>query len=159
MQVDDTKDKVYIYNLAKEIEDIEAAEAEDNKVVFLPDIEKHLLDTRIPSSVLANKDGELAGLNRNQALVLYEIPRSLSVAEDKDGVRKAILETRERARARQREDRGETTLGGELPTITAPVPMRFGKAAVPLPNGGVDAEADVEAMAIEEEDTDVMDLD
>jgi hypothetical protein len=157
MQLDDTKDKVYIYNLAKEIEDIEAAEAESNKVVFLPDIEKHLLDTRIPASVLANKDGELAGLNRNQALVLYEIPRSLSVAEDKDGVRKAILETRERARARQREERGETALGGELPTITAPATMRFGKAAVPLANGDIDAEADM--VAVEEEDTDVMDLD
>ncbi|KAL5345719.1 hypothetical protein ACLOAV_009473 [Pseudogymnoascus australis] len=67
MRLDDTKHKVYIYDLDKELEEIESSE-DENRLVFLPDIEKRLLNKRIPSSVLANKDGELAGMNRSQAM-------------------------------------------------------------------------------------------
>ncbi|PBP20429.1 hypothetical protein BUE80_DR008782 [Diplocarpon rosae] len=97
MQLDNTKHKVYIYDLDAELSD--SGESDDGKLVFLPDIKKHLRETRIPPMILANNQGELAGMN-NQ-LVLYNIPSSLSVPEEKDSVRKAVIETRARARALQ----------------------------------------------------------
>ncbi|KAJ6787950.1 hypothetical protein PWT90_03767 [Aphanocladium album] len=95
MRLDDSKHKVYIYNIDEEL--AEDSEPEEGKLVFLPDIEKRLRETRIPPQILANSDGELAGMQ----LVLYSDPKSLSVPEDKDGVRKAIIEARRRIRARQ----------------------------------------------------------
>ncbi|OAA44492.1 hypothetical protein BBO_03975 [Beauveria brongniartii RCEF 3172] len=95
MRLDDSKHKVYIYNIDEEL--AEDSEPDDAKLVFLPDIEKRLRETRIPPQILANGDGELAGMQ----LVLYSDPKSLSVPESKDGVRKAIIETRRRIRARQ----------------------------------------------------------
>lgn len=100
MDMDNSKHKVYIYDLDAELSD---SESDDGKLVFLPDIEKHLRESRIPPSILANNDGELAGMN-NQ-LVLYNIPNSLTVPEEQDSVRKAIIETRARARAKQEEKR------------------------------------------------------
>lgn len=99
MQLDDTKHKVYIYNIDDELSSDSESEA-DGKLVFLPDIEKRLRDSRIPPSVLANQDGELAGMQ----LVLYSDPKSLSVPEEKDGVRKAIIEARRRLREGQAPD-------------------------------------------------------
>jgi len=99
MQMDDTKHKVYIYDLDAELSDSDSSE--DGRLVFLPDIEKHLRESRIPPSILANADGELAG--QNKEMVLYNVPISLSVAPEHDSVRKAIIETRARARERARE--------------------------------------------------------
>lgn len=96
MHLDDTKHKVYIYNIDEELAD-DDSEPDEARLVFLPDIEKRLRETRIPPQVLANSDGELAGMQ----VVLYSDPKSLSVPEDKDGVRKAILEARRRHRACQ----------------------------------------------------------
>jgi hypothetical protein len=97
MRLDDTAHKVYIYDLDAELSDSESSD--DGKLMFLPDIEKHLRETRIPPSVLANSEGELAGCNQ---LVLYNIPTSLSIPKEQDSVRKAIIETRARAREKQR---------------------------------------------------------
>lgn len=96
MHIDNTKHKVYIYDLDAELSDSDTSD--DGRLVFLPDIAKHLRETRIPPSVLANQDGELAGMNKE--LVLYNVPSSLSVPEEQDGVRKAILEARARMRAK-----------------------------------------------------------
>jgi len=98
MQVDNTKHKVYIYDLDAELSDGESS-SDEGKLVFLPDIEKHLRETRIPPRILANSEGELAG--NNLQLVLYNVPSSLTVPEEQDSVRRAIVETRARARARQ----------------------------------------------------------
>ena len=108
MQLDDTKHKVYIYDLDAELSDSESSD--DGKLVFLPDIQKHLRETRIPPMVLANSEGELAG---NNQLVLYNIPSSLTVPEEQDSVRKAIIETRARARAAQEQKRNEETRQAE----------------------------------------------
>lgn len=109
MQLDDSKHKVYIYNMDDELSS--DSETEDSgKLVFLPDIEKHLRATRIPPSVLANSEGELAGMQ----VVLYSDPKSLTVPEDKDIVRKAIIESRRRTRELQRLEREGKT---EPPTI------------------------------------------
>lgn len=109
MHLDDTSHKVYIYNLDDELTSESESEPEDRdregKLVFLPDIEKHLRANRLPllpRPILPNKDGELAGMQ----LVLYsDGPSSLSVPEEQDGVRKAILEARARVRQRQAEER------------------------------------------------------
>jgi hypothetical protein len=104
MQLDNTANKVYVYNLDDELSDSDSS-SDEAKLVFLPDIEKHLRSTRIPTQVLANSEGELAGRNLNTDLVLYnEAPSSLSVPEDRDSVRKAIIETRAMAREKQRRE-------------------------------------------------------
>ncbi|KAI1384034.1 uncharacterized protein F4822DRAFT_58993 [Hypoxylon trugodes] len=101
MQLDDSKHKVYIYNLDDELTDSESDSDTSGRLVFLPDIEKHLMQTRIPPSILANKDGEIAGMQ----MVLYSEPSSLTVPQEKDSVRKAIIESRQRVREKQKEER------------------------------------------------------
>ena len=95
MQLDDTRDKVYIYNLDDELRGIEE---EEEKTLFLPDIERKF--TKIPKAVLTSTCPPLA----NQEMVLYRVPSSLTVPEEQDIVRKAIIETRERARQKQADD-------------------------------------------------------
>lgn len=99
MQLDDTKHKVYIYDLDDELSSDDAESDGEGKLVFLPDIEKHLRANRLPLSIpkpmLPNEDGELAG----KQLVLYsDGPSSISVPENQDSVRKAIIEARARLR-------------------------------------------------------------
>ncbi|ELR05885.1 hypothetical protein GMDG_07658 [Pseudogymnoascus destructans 20631-21] len=157
MRLDDTKHKVYIYDLDKELEEIESSD-DENKLVFLPDIEKRLLNRRIPSSILANKDGELAGMNQSQAMVLYDIPHSLTLTDEKDSVRKAILESRRRAQEElavgRPEDHEETP--GILADQSASKPL---VSARPLTNNNVVIGPTVEPMAVEEGEAVVMDLD
>jgi hypothetical protein len=124
MRLDDTPNKVYIYNLDDELSD---SDAEEGKIIFLPDIEKRLLDTRIPPSVLANKDGELAGRNIRNELVLYNVPTSLTVPAERDSVRKAIIEARARVREKQRLER--ESAHSALPGLTN------GHAVKPAPMG------------------------
>lgn len=114
MHLDDTSHKVYIYNLDDELSSENESENEDRegRLVFLPDIEKHLRANRmplplssVPRPILPNKDGQLAGMQ----LVLYsDGPSSITVPEEQDSVRKAVLEARARVRQRQAEGRGQT---------------------------------------------------
>ena len=92
MILDDTPHTSYIYDIEQELASIEAQE---KRISFLPDIEKTL--NAIPRSLLSEPKPD-------NELVLYHIPRSLTVTEeDKDSVRKAIIESRARVRARQSE--------------------------------------------------------
>ncbi|RAO72753.1 uncharacterized protein BHQ10_008765 [Talaromyces amestolkiae] len=93
MLLDDTKHTSYIYDIERELASIEA---EEKRISFLPDIEKVL--NAIPNSVLSEPKPQ-----EQNELVLYHVPRSLTVTEDQDNVRKAIIESRARARARQAE--------------------------------------------------------
>jgi hypothetical protein len=88
MLLDDTKHTTYIHNLEQEL-----AEIESPGLVFLPFAEKVL---SVPQSVLS--DSKPSG----KELILYTEPSSLTVPQDKDSVRKAIIESRERERARAR---------------------------------------------------------
>jgi hypothetical protein len=110
MHLDDTKHKVYIYDLDAELSD---SESDDGKLIFLPDIEKHLRESRIPPSVMANSEGELAG---NKQLVLYNVPSSLTIPEEHDGVRKAIIEARARIRAKQEQAQNTPVQGQNTQT-------------------------------------------
>lgn len=157
MQVDNTAHKVYIYNLDDELSDSDA-ESDEERVRFQSDFEKHLRNTRIPPAILTNKEGELAGRNLNTDLVLYnEAPASLSVPEDRDSVRKAIIESRARAREKQRieNERNRTAyhdIGSGVPVAQAPIGLT---AAV---NGVYNATASV-GGGVMDEDPDAMDID
>lgn len=93
MQVEDTKDKVYIFDLNKELAEVESGE---DTPVFIPDIEKHIM--KLPKSVLIGDDVKAAA---NKQMILYKAPHSLTVPADKDKVRKAIIESRRRAQEKQ----------------------------------------------------------
>ncbi|KAI0396500.1 hypothetical protein F5Y17DRAFT_104869 [Xylariaceae sp. FL0594] len=149
MHLDDTRHKVYIYDLDAELSSSEA-EADDEpgsptsgkgRLVFLPDIEKHLfshdpnsnLNRRItiPPSIYANQEGELAGHNVNDMqMVLYREsePSSLTVPRHQDNVRRAILEARARLREKQQQERDlaspviEVVGPGQVPPLNAADP-------------------------------------
>jgi len=93
MQVEDTPHRVYISDLSAELSDIES---DEENPIFLPDIEKHL--SRIPRHVLLGPEPKPTEHNQ---VVLYNVPSSLTVPADQDGVRKAIVEARQRIRDRQ----------------------------------------------------------
>jgi len=91
MELEDTKHKVYIYDLDKELAE---SESDDERPIFIPDIEKHLV--KIPKSILIGDDTKKAA--KNMQMILYSVPSSLTVAKEKDSVRKVIIEARQRAR-------------------------------------------------------------
>ncbi len=112
MDLDDSKHKVYIYNLDDELS---SSDGESNpssptdggggRVVFLADMEKHLRDHRhsrlLPPGRALDPRPDSPPWSGKE-LVLYRVPSSISVPEEQDSVRKAIMEARERVRARQR---------------------------------------------------------
>ena len=142
MQLDDTKDKVYIYNLDDELLDIES---EEERLVFLPDIEKRL--TNIPKSVLARHESSTT----SSEMVLYNVPTSLSVPEEQDNVRKAIIETRARARERQIKEAQTLQISG---SVASGIGNGIQRGAA---NGELFSSAAAAAVA-DEEDGDAMDL-
>lgn len=93
MLLDDTKYTVYIHDLDREI-----AEAEDQEdgVAFLPTIAEKLAS--IPRSILSPPKPQ------GNELVLYSEPVSLTVPEEQDCVRSAVIETKARARKRHTEN-------------------------------------------------------
>nr|POE49452.1 hypothetical protein CFP56_50369 [Quercus suber] len=96
MHVENTRDRVFIHNLDEELADVES---EEERLIFLPDIEKHF--SRIPRHVLTErKDDE----PRHQELVLYSVPKLLTAQDNGDSVRRAIIEARHRAQEKAAED-------------------------------------------------------
>ena len=93
MQVEDTKDKVYIFDLNKELAEVESGE---DTPVFIPDIEKHIM--KLPKSLLIGDDVKAAA---SKQMILYRPPPSFAVQADKDAVRKAIIESRRRGQEKQ----------------------------------------------------------
>lgn len=93
MQLDDSKYKVYVYNIDDELSS--DSESDEAKLVFLTDIEKHLRKSRVPMMPPATPPTP-----EGKELVLYSVPSSLSVPKEHDSVRKAIIDARSRARAR-----------------------------------------------------------
>lgn len=87
MLLDDTKHTTYIHDL-----DLELAESENSGrgLVLLPLAARMI---SVPESILSNSTA------KGKELVLYTEPSSLSVPKEQDSVRRAILESRARARA------------------------------------------------------------
>ncbi|KAL1841257.1 hypothetical protein VTJ49DRAFT_7259 [Mycothermus thermophilus] len=178
MQLDDSKYKVYIYNLDDELSssdnESDTSSSADNsnntngKLVFLPDIEKHLRANRIPTRVLQDPRpdprAELAG----KELVLYSVPTSLSVPAEQDSVRKAIIEARARARERQKAEleMAAAARKGMMPTPATPAPAPSASASSLGTSHGVMA-MDAEPLMppppmptpVVEDDPDAMELD
>jgi len=94
MEVEDTKDRVFIHDLDRELAELES---DEEHPIFLSDIEKHLI--KIPKAMLTN-DEDRERL-QNMQLVLYNVPSSLSVPAERDSVRKAIIDSRRRATENQ----------------------------------------------------------
>ncbi|KAF2675370.1 hypothetical protein BT63DRAFT_420565 [Microthyrium microscopicum] len=94
MDVEDTKHRVFIRDLDQELAE---AESDEEHPIFIPDIEKHLM--KIPKSVLIGDD-DRKRMEKMQ-LVIYNVPSSLTIPEEQDSVRRAILETRQRIRQGQ----------------------------------------------------------
>jgi hypothetical protein len=69
--------------------------------VFLPDIEMRL--TRVPYALLETGGGTPTSPTSTE-LVLYSVPNSISVSEEKDNVRRVIIEARNRLRQRQADE-------------------------------------------------------
>lgn len=98
MELEDTKHRVYVHDLDKELEELEDDPPSDSEhPIFLADIEKHLM--KLPKHVL--QDDSTRKTLEDMQLVLYGVPTSLTVPEEKDSVRRAIIESRQRARASQ----------------------------------------------------------
>ncbi|OIW24003.1 hypothetical protein CONLIGDRAFT_657539 [Coniochaeta ligniaria NRRL 30616] len=151
MHIDDTKHKVYIYNIDDELSsesEPESSDEQQRRVVFLPDLEKHLRANRIgriPPQLLMG-DPEIHDAAAKQ-LVLYQVPSSITVPEEQDSVRKAIIEARARVRERQTAEREAANLRRRQGLIEGPA----------MPNGMfTDAPMDDE---VREEDSDAMELD
>ncbi|KAI0187835.1 hypothetical protein EV127DRAFT_343765 [Xylaria flabelliformis] len=154
MQLDNTKHKVYIYDLDAELSS--ADENSQDRVIFLPDIEKHLCRPSIPPAVFANNEGRLAGHDINDMqMVLYSEPSSLTVPREHDSVRKAILEARARAREKQKDVQVESEQGTQFPSTTSI--HDFGVNVVPNGFGG--NATSWHDSPIVEEDVDAMDMD
>jgi hypothetical protein len=99
MEVEDTPNRVYINDLAAELSDVES---DEENPIFLSDIEKHLL--KIPKFILTGPEPKPRADNQ---LILYNVPSSLTVPEEQDNVRKAIVEARARMREKQALPYGE----------------------------------------------------
>ncbi|KAK0272766.1 hypothetical protein LTR35_012732 [Friedmanniomyces endolithicus] len=98
MQVDDTRTRVYIHDLDEELADLDS---EDETLIFLPDVEQRL--SKLPRQLLQHREPL-----EHQELVLYSTPKSLTVDEGHDVVRKAIIEARQRAQEKALEEATRT---------------------------------------------------
>lgn len=90
MQLDDTKYTTYVYDLEQELAEPDTS-GED--FVLLPLAAKMI---SVPESILSTPA-------QGKELVLYTEPASLSIPKEQDCVRRAILDSRARARARIKE--------------------------------------------------------
>jgi len=115
MEVDDTPHRVFVSSLDDSSDEEHASDDEDN-LIFLPDIEKKM--TKIPLHVLKASSSSHDNINidnnnhYNQTsvalptgpstdLVLYQEPKSLTIPEEDDNVRRFVIEAKERIRQRQ----------------------------------------------------------
>jgi hypothetical protein len=109
MLLDDTKHTTYIHSLDQELAE---SDPPNDGLVILPLAARMM---SMPKSILPDSS------SKGKELVLYTEPTSLTVPQDKDTVRKAILESRARARAGIKQLPGHSTIVG-LPSPSQTVP-------------------------------------
>lgn len=143
MLVEDTPHRIYIHDLSAELSDVES---DEEKPIFLSDIEKHI--AKIPQHVLTGP--ELRPTKDNQ-LILYQVPSSLSVPEEQDKVRRAIVEARARVREKQASPVREIGIAGGSGSVSGSglrmVPRT--PASTPVPMAVEEVEEDPDAMEID----------
>ena len=167
MHLDDTKYKVYIYNLEEELASDTESESDNNanseKLFLSEDMQKQLRQAaqavaaanRIPPSVTPRREPESAG----KELVLYRVPSSLTVPQEQDSVRRAIAEARARLREKQKEKerpkKEEEVVEEVVISKVGSLGAGAGKASVSQP-----MEVSMSDMSdIAEDDGDAMELD
>jgi hypothetical protein len=107
MAIDETSNRIFINDI-----DAELSDDEEEKLIFLPDIEKRFM--RIPKSVLTSSSTNSSNATSNE-LVLYNVPSSITIPESQDSVKKAIIETRARQLAESRaQARAQAQAAAEL---------------------------------------------
>ncbi|KAH9873533.1 hypothetical protein IAQ61_004157 [Plenodomus lingam] len=159
MEVEDTPTRIFIHNLDAELSDLES---DEDTPIFLSDIEKHL--AKIPRHVLVRPDPKPSMHNQ---MVLYAVPESLSVEPERDSVRKAIVEARERIRERQGLERGAGAGEGEGEREVGGVggggAVQSAEQGVARIDDGPVVEVEVEVEEVEEQeeeqDADAMEID
>ncbi|KAI5286494.1 hypothetical protein KEM54_006744 [Ascosphaera aggregata] len=104
MDVEDTKHRIYVSNLEREIREIEKIEKQEKEPILLPGLEKLIYNPR----ALSIKPPEPTG---NQ-LVLYKVPASISIPEHRDSVMRALTDARDRA-AKKFIERGRKQAGSK----------------------------------------------
>ncbi|OQD78342.1 hypothetical protein PENDEC_c001G06915 [Penicillium decumbens] len=109
MLLDDTKHTTYIHNLDHELAEPDTPE---DGLVILPLAARMM---SVPDYILSGSS------SKGKELVLYTEPASLTVPREKDTVRKAILESRARARAGIKQPSGQSIDAG-LPCPSQIVP-------------------------------------
>lgn len=87
MLLDDTKDTVFIHDIDRELAE---SDTQEDTISILPGVAGTLMS--IPNTLIADTKPQ------SHELVLYREPKSLSIPEEQDNVRRAIAETRARAR-------------------------------------------------------------
>lgn len=130
MLLDDNKYTVYVHDLDREIAEIESQES---SVPFLSRISEKL--SPIPQSILSPPQA------KGNELVLYREPSSLTVPKGQDSVRRAVMESRARARESRNEHHGSRPSRSRSPPR---------KDAAVLGANGPDRHED-DAMDIDEE--------
>lgn len=124
MMLDDTKHTIYIHDLDREIEDIDKA---DSAFSLIPGLGENL--STIPRLLVP------APRPKGNELVLYQEPESLTVPKEADNVRRALIETRERARRGNRAASGSPVVG---------VAIRPSEDAVDLNHSRQDDQMDID---------------
>ncbi|KAF3919547.1 hypothetical protein ABW20_dc0102159 [Dactylellina cionopaga] len=125
MDIDDTPHRIYIHDLDSSSDDDDSSHPDspaktgkDNPIIFLSDVEREM--TRIPMAVLKASSASASSLSSSQVtklttarsqsgsskdLILYRPPEK--VADDHGGVKKLIMEAKERMRMRTSSGRME----------------------------------------------------
>lgn len=103
MLLDDTKYTTYIHNLDQELAEPDTSE---KGLVFSPLATKMI---SVPESLLSTS-------TKGKELVLYKKPSSPSVPKEQDSVRRAILDSRARARAEASQSSRQSDDAGHLPS-------------------------------------------
>jgi hypothetical protein len=144
MQLDDTRDRVYIHDLDAELASDSDTDPDVAPLIFLPDIEARL--SRLPKHVLSTSSDHG---NASQELVLYSMPKSLTVDEGHDAVRKAIIEARQRAHARSVEVAREKDMGARYGATEGNANGGAVETAHGYAAGGYEAEEEVDPDAMD----------
>ncbi|KAK3906969.1 hypothetical protein C8A05DRAFT_11311 [Staphylotrichum tortipilum] len=160
MELDDSKHKVYIYNLDDELSsDTESETDGGGRLVFLADMDKHLRDNcrrgllpPSPGRALDPRPDPTTWAGKE--LVLYRVPSSISVPEEQDSVRKAIIEARARVKERQKAAAAAAAAAAEGP-VPVPVSLPVRTASPVLGDVAMDAAS----PAGLEDDPDAMEID
>jgi len=136
MEVDNV---VYVSDL-----DSDSESDADDKIVFLPDIERKL--NKIPYQLAGERSKDLS---TSTELVLYSVPSSISIPEQKDVVRRAIIESRQRLREKSAEmvpNNGQVGIPNGASPVDIPMYRSDGLSSGGL-GGGVNRAADAVEIA------------